>query len=75
MFTLINSDKISNMKKIKFSFVLFGVSLLFFLFFSLSPSTMDEQGILQESFYLLLLGYAALFIGVISLVIEFIKKQ
>jgi len=36
---------------------------------------MDEQGILQESFYLLLLGYAALFIGVISLVIEFIKKQ
>lgn len=63
------------MKKIKFSFVLFGISLLFFLFFSLSPSNVDEQGILQESFYLLLLGYAALFIGVISLVIEFIKKQ
>lgn len=55
--------------------MLFGLSLLFFLLFSLAPSTVDEQGFLQESFYLLLLGYAALFIGVISLMIELIKKQ
>ncbi|MEY3431687.1 MAG: hypothetical protein RIS53_585 [Bacillota bacterium] len=43
--------------------------------FSLSPTTIDDQGILQESFNLLLLGYAALFSGIVSLVIEFVKKQ
>jgi hypothetical protein len=75
MFTLINSAKISNMKKIKFSFILFAISLLFFLAFSLAPSYVDEQGFLQESFYLLLLGYSALFLGVVTLIIEFIKKQ
>ncbi|MBM3909822.1 MAG: DUF3955 domain-containing protein [Firmicutes bacterium] len=63
------------MKKINLSFLLFALSIVFFLIFSLSPSSVDEQGILQESFYLLLLGYACLFSGVVSLVIEFIRKK
>lgn len=63
------------MIKFKFSYLFFGFSIVLFLLFSLSPSTIDEQGFLQEPFYLLLLGYGFLFIGVITLMVEWIKKH
>lgn len=64
-----------NMIKFKLSYGFFALSIGLFLLFSLSPSTLDEQGFLQEPFYLLLLGYGSLFIGVVTLMVEWIKKQ
>jgi succinate dehydrogenase hydrophobic anchor subunit len=75
MVILINSVKIEKMKKINLTFVLFLISLVFFLLFSLAPSYVDDQGLLHEPFYLILLGYACLFLGVLSLIIGILKKQ
>ncbi|MFZ9197628.1 MAG: DUF3955 domain-containing protein [Bacilli bacterium] len=75
MFIFINSDKIMNMIKFKLSYGFFALSIGLFLLFSLSPSTLDDQGFLQEPFYLILLGYGSLFIGLVTLIVEWIKKQ
>jgi hypothetical protein len=50
------------------------LSFLSFLLFSISESSVDADGTLQEPFYLILIGYGFLFLSVILLAITFLKQ-
>jgi hypothetical protein len=51
------------------------LSILSFFLFAVSPSYVDEQGVLNEPFYLILIGYAFLFVSVILLAFTFLKQD
>ena len=62
--------------KLKKLFLLpLGLSVLCFFLFTIFPSTIDENGLLNEPFYLILLGYAFLFFAVILLALTFFKQD
>ena len=72
---IINSVIIFDMKLNKLFLVPLTLSLLSFFLFTITPSTLDENGILNEPFYLILLGYGLLFLAVGLLVYSFLKQD
>jgi hypothetical protein len=69
-----NSANIEKMKLNKLFLAPLTLSVLcFFLYGILSQP--NEQGILQENFYLLLIGYGFLFLSVILLALAFFKQD
>jgi hypothetical protein len=63
------------MKLNKIFLIPLSLSLLSFLLFSISESIVDAEGMLQEPFYLILIGYGFLFLSVILLAITFLKQD
>jgi hypothetical protein len=63
------------MKLNKLFLIPLSLSLLSFLLFSISESIVDAEGMLQEPFYLILIGYGFLFLSVILLAITFLKQD
>ena len=70
-----NSATINFMKLNKLFLVPLSLSVLSFFLFAISPSTIDENGMLNEPFYLILFGYAFLFLAVILLAFTFFKQD
>jgi hypothetical protein len=46
---------------------------LCFILFKITDSTIDEQGILREPFYLILFGYGFVLLGIILTLIKIMK--
>lgn len=74
MFTFINSDKLSVMKRFPFYLLPFSLSIGSFLMFSLANSFVDAEGVLQQPFYLIPLGFVFLLIGLVLLVLNIIRR-
>ena len=70
-----NSVTIGMMKLNKLFLLPLGLSVLSFFLFTIFPSTLDENGVLNEPFYLILIGYGFLFIAIGLLVITFLKQD
>ena len=75
MVIIINSATIVLMKLNKLFFLPLSLSVLSFFLFTISPSTLDENGILNEPFYLILIGYGLLFLAIGLLVYTFLKQD
>jgi hypothetical protein len=72
---VINSVNIESMKLNKIFLVPLGLSILSFFLFTISPSTIDDNGMLNEPFYLILVGYALFFLAIILLAFTFLKQD
>lgn len=70
----INSGNIALMKINKLFLIPLSLSVLSFFLFTIIPSTLDESGILNEPFYLILIGYGLLFLAIGLLVYTFLKQ-
>ena len=75
MVIIINSATIVLMKLNKLFLLPLSFSVLSFFLFTISPSTLDENGILNEPFYLILIGYGLLFLAIGLLVYSFLKQD
>lgn len=75
MVIIINSATIVLMKLNKLFLLPLSLSILSFFLFTISPSTLDENGILNEPFYLILIGYGLLFLAIGLLVYTFLKQD
>jgi hypothetical protein len=75
MVIIINSATIVLMKLNKLFLLPLSFSVLSFFLFTISPSTLDENGILNEPFYLILIGYGLLFLAIGLLVYTFLKQD
>jgi hypothetical protein len=72
---IINSATIGLMKINKLFLLPLSLSILSFFLFTISPSTLDESGSLNEPFYLILIGYGLLFLAIGLLVYTFLKQD
>jgi hypothetical protein len=72
---VINSVNIDLMKLNKIFLVPLGLSILSFFLFTISPSTIDDNGMLNEPFYLILVGYTLFFLAIILLAFTFFKQD
>jgi hypothetical protein len=72
---IMNSVTIGMMKINKLFLLPLSLSVLSFFLFTISPSTLDENGILNEPFYLILIGYGLLFLAIGLLVYTFLKQD
>lgn len=70
-----NSATIGLMKLNKLFLLPLSLSILSFFLFAISPSTIDENGFLNEPFYLILIGYGFLFLAIGLLVYTFLKQD
>lgn len=70
-----NSATMEKMKLKKLFLIPLALSFLSFFLFSISESTVDADGVLQEPFYLILVGYGLLFLSIILLAITFFKQD
>jgi hypothetical protein len=75
MVMIINSANIELMKLNKLFLIPLSLSILSFFLFAVSPSTLDENGVLNEPFYLILIGYGFLFLSIGLLVYTFLKQD
>ena len=75
MVMIINSANIGLMKLNKLFLIPLSLSILSFFLFAVSPSTLDESGVLNEPFYLILIGYGLLFLAIGLLVYTFLKQD
>lgn len=62
------------MKINKLFLIPLSLSVLSFFLFTIIRSTLDESGILNEPFYLILIGYGLLFLAIGLLVYTFLKQ-
>jgi hypothetical protein len=75
MVIIINSATIGEMKLNKLFLIPLSLSVLSFFLFTIVPATLDENGILNEPFYLILIGYGFLFVSIALLVYTFLKQD
>jgi hypothetical protein len=65
------------MKKVTkiIAYIFIGLSIIFTITFNIYGSEVDENGMLQESFYLIPLSYTSFVVGIIFLTISLFAKE
>lgn len=65
------------MKKVSrlLAYIFMGLTIIIMITFNLIGSKVNSQGILEEPFYLIPLGYTSFILGIIFFMISLIKKK